>query len=117
METYNAKIHHEQGGSVLQVESGGSLNVQAGGKITGAGGFLLTGAAEAASVTVTDGGPFFLGNAQFISATSSTDPTGGNVSAAPGSIFLRIDGSMSNLYVNVSTGTAGSVWRSACIVN
>ena len=111
--TYNAKIHHEQGGSVLQVESGGSINVQTGGKIAGAGAMVLTGAVEAASVTVTAGGPLFLGTVQFISATSSSPPGGAPVSAAPGSIFLRVDGSMSGLYVNISDGTAGSVWKTA----
>jgi hypothetical protein len=119
--TYNANVVMEQGGSVLAVKSGGSINVEAGGTIAGAGTIAitgnqtLTGALEAASVTVTAGGPFFLGTAQFISATSSSDPEGGNVSAAPGSIFLRVDGSMSNLYVNISVGTAGSVWKSASI--
>lgn len=107
MGTYNAKVHHEQGGSALQVESGGVINIQAGGEITG------TGAFAAGSVTIVSGGPLFLGTVQFMSATSSSPPGGAPVSAAPGSIFLRVDGSMSGLYVNISDGTAGSVWKTA----
>ena len=83
--TYNAKVLHEQGGSVLRVDSGGSINVLAGGGL-------------------------FLGDVQFLSATIIDPPA---VSAAPGSIFLRTDGSASNFYVNTSDGTAGSVWASA----
>lgn len=86
----NAKIIKEQGGSVLNVASGGSLNVQS-------------------------GGAFFIGNVQFISAASNEGPGGLPVSASPGAIFIRSDGSVSNLYVNVSSGTAGSVWKSASI--
>ena len=87
MSDYNAKVLHEQGGSVLRVDSGGSINVQA-------------------------GGGFFLGNNQILFGTLIDHPA---VSAKPGSIFLRTDGSASNFYVNTSDGTAGSVWASASI--
>jgi hypothetical protein len=91
--TYNTKVILEQGGSVLRVDDTG--------KIANAGSLNQTGA-------------MFLGDVQFLSATSIGNPT---VTAAPGSIFLRVDGSMSNLYVNISDGTAGSVWRGACVVD
>ena len=89
---YNAKIHHEQGGSVLTVQSGGSVNLEAGGALK-------------------------INAAQILSAASTSSPEAGNVLAAPGSFFLRVDGSMSNLYVNISDGISGSIWRGACIVN
>lgn len=87
MSDYNAKVLHEQGGSVLRVDSGGSINIQA-------------------------GGGFFLGNNQVLFGTIDDPPT---VSASPGSIFVRSDGSASNFYVNTSDGTAGSVWAPASI--
>ncbi len=105
MTTYNAKIHHEQGGSVFQVESGGSINIQAGGKLAASAATI-----EAASITITAGGPLLFGTTQFITATSGGNPT---TLASPGSIFLRIDGSMSGLYVNVSDGVSGSIWKTA----
>lgn len=122
--TYNSKVLMEQGGSVLRVDSGGSISVQAGGTISGAGtiqltganlaagGLTSTGAIEGASVTVTAGGPLFLGIVQIIAAQNNSPPT---TVASPGSLYLRSDGSMSNLYVNVGIGSAGSVWKSASI--
>ena len=87
MTDYNAKVLHEQGGSVLRVDSGGSINVLA-------------------------GGGFFFGDAQLLFGTIIDPPA---VEAAPGSIFIRTDGSASNMYMNISDGTAGSVWTGACI--
>ena len=87
---YNSKIYHEQGGSVLVVGSGGSLNIEAGGVLT-------------------------IGSAQIMWAASTTGPAGGPVNALPGSIFIRSDGSVTGLYVNVGVNGAGSVWASACL--
>ena len=110
MSDYNTKIIREQGGSVLRINSAGSISVQAGGLISGAGGALLTGAIESASVTVTGGGPLFLGNVQILSSASNGNPT---MTASPGSLFIRTDGSMSGIYVNISDGVSGSVWKTA----
>ena len=92
---YNSLVLNEQGGSVLRVDSSGKINAKSG-----------------ASIVVDTGGAFFLGGMQLMFAVTSSPPT---VSASPGSVFFRSDGSASNYYVNVSTGTAGSVWKSASI--
>jgi hypothetical protein len=97
---YNSLILNEQGGSVLRADSGGKINVKSG-----------------ASIVIDTGGAFFLGGAQFIFAASAEGPAGLPVSASPGSVFFRSDGSASNFYINVSTGAAGSVWKSASIYN
>ncbi len=102
---YNAKIHHEQGGSVLQVESGGSINIQTGGTLSASAATIT-----AASLNITSGGPIFMGNLEFFAAASNGNPT---ATASPGSIFIRSDGSRSGLYVNVSDGVSGSVWKTA----
>ena len=103
--TYNSLVLHEQGGSVLRVDSGGSISLQAGGAITG------TGTVTAASITVSDSGAFQLGaNVQVMFAASAAAPSGLPVSASPGAIFFRSDGANSAGYVNTSDGVSGSVW-------
>jgi len=121
--TYNSKVIHEQGGSVLRIDSGGSISVSAGGTISGAGTIQTTGQlnvtggltssseVSAASVTVQAGGAFFLGaNVQVLFAASAAAPSGLPVSASPGAVFFRSDGANSAGYVNTSSGAAGSVW-------
>lgn len=121
--TYNPAIYHQQGGSELTVGSTGSLVVAAGGTISGAGtiqttgaitangGITTTGATTTASLTVSNGGAFFLGsNVQIFWAASAAAPSGLPVSASPGAVFFRSDGANSAGYVNTSTGAAGSVW-------
>ena len=119
----------EQGGSVFNVLSGGSLNVAAGGKLTVAGDLNVSGTltnsgattvpsagtfavSSGGSITVADGGGFSIGNVGI-----STGKNAPAAAASPGAVYIRTDGSMSNLYINISSGTTGSVWRSACIVN
>ena len=104
MSDYNAKIYHEQGASVLRVESGGSIAVEAGGTIGNAG--TVTGACVTATTRLSLGS-----NIELIWGKINTVPS---ISASPGSIFIRSDGSMSRLYVNVSDGgVSGSVWKTA----
>jgi hypothetical protein len=124
--TYNSKIYHEQGGSVLVVGSGGSLNIEAGGEIDVAGDLKVTGTtsvpstgnlavAAGGSITIDGDGVLTIGSAQIMWAASTTGPAGGPVNALPGSIFIRSDGSVTGLYVNVGVNGAGSVWASACL--
>jgi hypothetical protein len=84
--SYSTKIIREQGGSVLTLNSGASLVAAAGAKVN-------------------------LGDTQLLFGTGNA-PT---VSASPGSVYFRSDGSVSNIYINVSTGTTGSVWKGASI--
>jgi hypothetical protein len=91
--TYNSLIHREQGGSVMNIGSTASLNIQSGG-----------------SLNVQPSGKFTLQNLDF--STGRNLPT---YSASPGSLYLRTDGSVSGLYVNKSSGTAGSVWGAASV--
>lgn len=58
------------------------------------------------------GASFFLGNTHL--GFGSDLPV---YSASPGAVYFRSDGSASNMYVNVSTGTTGSVWKGASIFN
>ena len=108
--TYNAKIIHEQGGSVLRIASGGSLIVDAGGTIAPTGTVAVTDQTVSGSLTVN--GAAFLGTVQLLFGAITSPPV---VGAVPGSIYLRSDGSVSNMYVNVSTGAAGSVWTATCV--
>ena len=117
--TYNAKIHHEQGGSVLTVESAGSIAVAAGGTISGAGTISLAGdlpAQEALTTTslivAQPNGAIQLGDfVQVMFNASATGPSGFPFTASPGAVFLRSDGADSGMYINTSDGTAGSVWK------
>ena len=92
--SYDTQIVREQGGSVLRIDSQGKVNYLSGG-----------------SLQVDSGADFSLGNTRFLFG-SDTPPT---VSASPGAIYFASDGSASNLYVNVSSGTTGSVWKGASI--
>ena len=103
--TYNALIHREQGGSILNVGAGGSLAVAAGGLVTFQSG---------ASLRINQSGPsgtvlaFNVGTS-VVSISLGTDaPT--HV-AGVGSIYIRTNGSMAGLYTNITQDAAGSTWR------
>lgn len=53
-----------------------------------------------------------IGNSPFYAGKAA--PT---FSASPGSVYIRSDGTNSNIYVNVASGAAGQSWQSACIVD
>lgn len=113
--TYNAKIHHEQGGSVLRAESGGSIAVESGATIAGAGTVNLSGGVNTASnvtgACITATTRLWLGSdIQIMWGTIVEAPV---VVAGRGSLFIRSDGSMSRLYVNTGVDGAGSVWTTA----
>ena len=119
--TYNSIIHHEQGGSVLNVTSGGSISVAAGGTVSGAGTIALTGGiTSTGNVTATSltigqtGGYVQLGTfVQVLFAARSTAPSEAPaVTASPGAIFFRSDGSMSTGYVNTGMDLNSSKWAS-----
>lgn len=93
----NVPISRQQGGSELSVESGGSVNYA-----TGARQDLQSG------VTRLNGGA----GIYFGTATPHN-----SLSASPGSLYVRSDGTNSNLYVNVASGVSGETWKSACIVD
>ena len=78
-------IIREQGASVMTFKSGASLNFES-------------------------GAAFKIGNANQYSGTAI--PV---FSASPGAVYWRSDGSASNMFINVSSGTTGSVWKSASI--
>lgn len=125
--TYNPKIYHEQGGSVFRVTSSGSVVVESGGQVNINNATLELGAGvvtQASGGAVNSSGSVNLlgyaalgSNIQLMWGASAAAPGGLPVSASPGAVFFRSDGANSNIYVNVSSGTAGSVWKSACIVD
>ena len=127
--TYNSEVIHEQGGSVLRIDSTGSISLQSGGTISGAGTIQSTGAVTltglltatggvttasevtATSITVLGNGVLMLGsNVRVMFAVSAAAPSGLPVSASPGAVFFRSDGANSAGYVNTSDGATGSVW-------
>jgi len=120
--TYNSIIHHEQGGSVLNVTSGGSISVAAGGTVSGAGTIALTGGiTSTGNVTATSltigqtGGYVQLGTfVQVLFGAISTAPSESPnvITASPGAIFFRSDGSMSTGYVNTGMDLNSSKWAS-----
>lgn len=132
--TYSGRIIREQGASVLTVASGGSINVSSGGALASSGtpvfsgGFTLgqgsavglagglqtmqTGASFTMNVTTADQGTLKLSDGTR-SATFGIGREAPTHTASPGSVHVRSDGSMSNWYYNISSGTTGSVWRAA----
>jgi len=134
--TNSIKIVREQGGSVLRLDSGASLSIAAGATISGAGTISLTGANTVAAntLTVTAASATSIGTA---ASTSTGDDSSGIminfangvnfyvgrinevpvITASPGALFLRSDGSVSGLYINRSSGVSGSIWHSTCAVN
>jgi len=112
--TYNSKVVHEQGGSVLRIDSGGSFNFQSGANLDVNAGAKVN-VVAGGSLAIDGGGVLTIGSAQIMWAASTTGPAGGPVNALPGSIFIRSDGSVTGLYLNVGVNGAGSVWASACI--
>ena len=115
--TFNTRIYRQQGGSEMTVASGGSLNFEAGGRL---GGAPTIGAG--AALTVETGGSLNLysgvsGTAiQFAGQGASTPSLGWgpNVpthSAPMGSLYLRANGSISGLFINITQDAAGSTWR------
>src|SRR3990167_2672088 len=127
MTTYGGRIIREQGASVLSVASGGSINFAAGGALATSGGMNLSGGVDfgQASQVQAAGGLFKIGvggsmNVNVTTADRGTfsitdgtrSPTIGvgkqmpTHSASPGSLFIRSDGSMSRLFVNIEIGRA-----------
>lgn len=132
MLAYSGRIVREVGASVLTIASGGSINLPTGGVIQASGnqvfsgGITLgqastiglaggltswqTGACVTINVTTADQGTWALndGTRRVTFGTGRNAPTH---SASGGSLYLRSDGSMSNVYYNIADGAAGSVWR------
>ena len=119
--TYNAKIHNEQGGSVLTVQSAGSIAVAAGGTISGAGTISLTGGATfAGAITTTsltidqpgeNEGPVQFGTfVQIMFSAASVSPSDTPLTASPGAVYFRSDGANSAGYVNTGDDLASSSW-------
>lgn len=127
--TYNSEVIHEQGGSVLRIDSTGSISLQAGGTISGAGtiqstgvvtltglltatgGVTTTSEVTATSITVLGNGAFMLGsNVQVMFAVSAAAPSGLPVTASPGAVFFRSDGANSAGYINTGDDLASSAW-------
>ena len=102
--TYQTKVYRQHGGSELSVASGGSISVEAGGTTTFAAGASVT-------INTTVSGTGFR-----LDLGGSTPSIGGgpNVpthSAPMGSLYIRSNGSISGLYINITQDAAGSTWR------
>lgn len=109
--TYNALIHREQGGSVLNVGAAASLNVQSGGKQAIAGHVEY---AEGSSLTFNTG---VSGTAFRLAGQGASAPSigwGPNIpthTAPMGSVYIRANGSISGLFINITQDANGSAWR------
>jgi hypothetical protein len=107
---FTAKVVREQGGSELHVFSGGSVVLDAGAVLTNSG---LDSYAAGASIQIAAGPSVTV--LSFVTGTSAPGIYAGkdlpSFKANMGSLYLRADGSMSNLYYNITQDAAGSVWR------
>ena len=121
-------------GGLLSIASGAQLSLPSGANIASsgllnfsggvtfgqasqtqvAGGAILTavGASMNVNVTTADQGTFRVtdGTRSAFVGIGRSMPTH---TASPGSLFVRSDGSMSRFFVNISSGTTGSVWWAA----
>ena len=112
-----AKINFPSGANIA---SSGLLNFSGGitfgqasqTQVAGGAILLATGASMNVNVTTNDQGTFRItdGTLSGYVGIGRNAPTH---TASPGSLSIRSDGSMSNLYYNISSGTTGSVWRAA----
>lgn len=139
--SYNSVIHHEQGGSVLNINSTGSLNVALGGafnmsgqqniksggsQIIESGGYNIVNSGAKQSVqsggciVLNAGGSLILENTSRFTIGTAFVLWGtelpGNTSAPAGTLFLRSAGSVSTLYINRTVNNAGSVWKAASML-
>ena len=115
--SYNSKIVNEQGGSKLTVRSGGSFGIDVGGAGSISGTVTVY---NGASITIKDGASLNFSGTPAIAFGNTTILFGTDIptaTASPGAIYFRSDGSVSNIYVNTSSGTSGSVWKGASIFN
>ena len=122
-------IYREQGGSVMRFDSTASLNVATGAEFTMAGtqlhsggsiihssgtlDSLQSGGCRANYVAGAENQTVTLIGTSGIGATISAGRIAPVHTASPGSLYVRSDGSMSNWYYNISSGTTGSVLRAA----
>lgn len=90
--SYNTRVIREPGGSKLRVASGGSYEAESGAE------------AKFADATAKFGNTVIRFGADI--------PT---LTASPGAVYFRSDGSISNIYINVSDGATGSVWKGASL--
>jgi hypothetical protein len=115
--SYNSVIHHEQGGSVLNINSTGSLNVALGGAFNMSGKVdIKSGACQ----VVSSGGSFIIENGgrfQFgpITVFWGTELPG-TLTTSAGDWFVRSGGSVSSLFINRTVNNAGSVWKAASML-
>lgn len=116
--SYNSKIVNEQGGSKLTVRSGGSFGIDVGGAGSISGTVTVY---NGASVIFKDGASLNFAGTPAITFGNTTLLFGTDIptaiTASPGAVYFRSDGSISNIYVNTSSGTSGSVWKGASIFN
>ena len=110
--TYNAQVHREQGGSVLNIGSGAFARVQSGGcQVLDAGGTLTVAAGASVTFNTTVSGTgigFDIGGSRISMGAGANIPTH---TAVPGSVYIRVNGSMSGWFVNIGQDIASSAWR------
>ena len=117
---YNTGIVIEQGGSIMNFASATSLTLAAGTQATisgnasvAAAGLLAFAAAGSLNFNTPLAGTAF----RFITATGPSQPSigaGGEIpvhSAPMGSLYIRANGSISGLYINITQDANGSTWR------
>lgn len=122
--TYQTRIYRQAGASEMTFASGASLTFEAGAKLNGSFSFgagsdvldsgHLTTYQEGASLTFNTG---VSGTGFRLAGQGASTPSigyGPNVpthTAPMGSIYIRANGSISGLYVNITQDAAGSTWR------
>lgn len=121
--TYQNRIYRQQGGSEMTFASGASLNFDAGAKL---GGTLSYGAGSdiidsgrlvsfqaGASLTFNTGvsGTAFRFDIGGSTPSIGAGPNVPTHTAVPGSVYIRVNGSMSGWFVNIGQDNASSSWR------
>jgi hypothetical protein len=107
---FNTKIVREQGGSELHIFSGGSVVLDAGAALTQSG---LESFAAGASLNIAAGPSVTV--LSFTTGASAPGIYAGfdvpSFKANMGSLYIRSQGSISGLWVNITQDAAGSSWR------
>jgi len=121
--SYQSRIYRQQGGSEMTFASGASLTFEAGAKFTGtfsqgAGSVVY----DSGALTTYQSGASFTFNTTVsgtgfrfdIGGSTPSIGAGANVpthSAPMGSLYIRANGSISGLYINITQDANGSTWR------
>lgn len=123
---FTTRIYRQPGGSEMTFASGASLNFAAGAKLggtlsQGAGSTVIESGAlytfqSGASVTFNVAAATSNTSFRFVNGTSTptigVGPETPTHTAPMGSLYIRVNGSITGLWINITQDISGSTWRS-----